>query len=57
MGLTFKRKESLERMFEEFAIDPDKIELPDKIEKPVETNLSFNVTQTSSLTNEKKDEN
>ena len=39
MGLTFKKKDSLEKLFEEFAIDPDKKEN----DKAVNTSTQFKV--------------
>lgn len=43
MGLTFKRKDSLEKMFEEFAIEPKE----DKKDKPEteKTTINFSVNQ------------
>lgn len=39
MGMTFKKKDSLEKLFEEFAIDPDKKEN----EKAINTSTQFKV--------------
>ncbi|MBO0475892.1 hypothetical protein DOK76_02340 [Vagococcus sp. DIV0080] len=39
MGLTFKKKDSLEKLFEEFAIDPDKKEN----DKAINTSTQFKV--------------
>jgi len=55
MGLTFKRKDSLEKMFEEFAIPPKEDKLDDKLKesdkktadnaKTEKTTLNFSVNQ------------
>lgn len=39
MGMTFKKKDSLEKLFEEFAIDPDKKEN----EKAINQSTQFKV--------------
>lgn len=39
MGMTFKKKDSLEKLFEEFAIDPDKKDN----EKAINRNNQFKV--------------
>ena len=39
MGMTFKKKDQLEKLFEEFAIDPDKKEN----DKAINTSTEFKV--------------
>lgn len=55
MGMTFKKKDSLEKLFEEFAIDPDKKEY----EKAINKNTQFKVDITNATVtfkdNEKSD--
>ena len=43
MGMTFKKKDSLEKLFEEFAIDPDKKEN----EKAINKSTQFKVDVTN----------
>lgn len=52
MGMTFKKKDSLEKLFEEFAIDPDKKEN----EKAVNKNNNFTVDMTNATFTIKSDE-
>lgn len=56
MGMTFKKTDSLEKLFEEFAIDPDKKEN----EKAINKNNQFTVDIKNSnitINNEKKEDN
>lgn len=53
MGMTFKKKDSLEKLFEEFAIDPDKKEN----EKAINKNNTFTVDMTNATVTVKSDEN
>ncbi len=55
MGMTFKKKDSLEKLFEEFAIDPDKKDN----EKIVNQSTQFKVdvkNATVTFKDEKKDD-
>ena len=55
MGMTYKKKDQLEKLFEEFAIDPDKKEN----EKAINTSTQFKVdvaNTTISFTEDKKND-
>ncbi len=53
MGMTFKKKDSLEKLFEEFAIDPDKKEN----DKAINKNNTFTVDISNTTVTVKHDEN
>jgi len=52
MGMTFKKKDSLEKLFEEFAIDPDKKEN----EKAINKSTQFKVDVTNATVTFKDNE-
>ncbi|MGO3732034.1 MAG: SPJ_0845 family protein [Vagococcus sp.] len=53
MGLTYKKKDSLEKLFEEFAIDPDKKDNEKAINKS--NHFSVNIEE-SSITMKKEEQ-
>lgn len=52
MGMTFKKKDSLEKLFDEFAIDPDKKENEKAINKS--TQFKVDVKNTTVTFKDKK---
>lgn len=53
MGMTFKKKDSLEKLFEEFAIDPDKKENEKAINKNNQFTVDIKNTTVTMKNNEK----
>lgn len=49
MGLTFKRKDSLEKMFEEFAIPPKEDKTDDKLKEPENKSVDNTTTEKTTL--------
>ncbi|MBO0485535.1 hypothetical protein JZO74_12300 [Vagococcus fluvialis] len=55
MGMTFKKKDSLEKLFEEFAIDPDKKENEKAINKSTQFKVDVTNATVTFKDNEKSD--
>ncbi len=55
MGMTFKKKDSLEKLFEEFAIDPDKKENEKAINKSTQFKVDVTNATVTFKDNEKRD--
>lgn len=55
MGMTFKKKDSLEKLFEEFAIDPDKKENEKSINKSTQFKVDVTNATVTFKDNEKSD--
>ncbi|WP_428778550.1 SPJ_0845 family protein [Vagococcus fluvialis] len=55
MGMTFKKKDSLEKLFEEFAIDPDKKENEKAINKSTQFKVDVKNATVTFKDNEKSD--
>lgn len=55
MGITFKKKDSLEKLFEEFAIDPDKKENEKAINKSTQFKVDITNATVTFKDNEKSD--
>lgn len=55
MGMTFKKKDNLEKLFEEFAIDPDKKESEKAINKSTQFKVDITNATVTFKDNEKSD--
>ncbi|UDM70558.1 SPJ_0845 family protein [Vagococcus fluvialis] len=55
MGMTFKKKDSLEKLFEEFAIDPDKKENEKAINKSTQFKVDITNATVTFKDNKKSD--